>query len=436
MCERRLINSPVFVIVSSNRQSHRALARRIEFNSFLNPDKRFKTLPNRAAYAAFGTTTFWVFCSAETQHLPVTMFSSPRYYGPARIDAQAKAASAIVLVNLGTPDAPTPRAVRRYLKQFLMDPRVIEQPRWLWWLILQVILLIRPARSARAYASIWTRAGSPLLVFTTALAQKLAHALRNDFVPVRVGMSYGQPDLRRVISELTLQGVRRLLLVPLYPQYSGSSTGAVIDALADTLKTLRWPPEMRWINDYHAHPAYIEALARSVQAHWREHGQADRLLLSFHGIPQRYVANGDPYFSHCMTTAQRLAQQLALPAERLIVSFQSRVGREPWLSPYTDETLRALPGQGVRSLQVLCPGFAVDCLETLEEIAMQNREVFLKAGGERFEYIAALNDSEDHVTMLQALVAQYTGDWSDLALDNPPVDRSRSNDERSSPASS
>jgi len=363
------------------------------------------------------------------------MFSSPHYSGLAQIDADAKGTSAIVLVNLGTPDAPTPSAVRRYLRQFLIDPRVIEQPRWLWWLILQVILLIRPARSAHAYASIWTPAGSPLLVFTTALAQKLARALGDDAIPVRVGMSYGQPDLRRVLTDLTLQGVRRVLLVPLYPQYSGSSTAAVIDAVADTLKTLRWPPEVRWINEYYAHPAYIEALARSVEAHWQAHGQAERLLLSFHGIPKRYVANGDPYFAHCMATAQRLGQRLALPAERLIVSFQSRVGREPWLSPYTDETLRALPGQGVRSLQVLCPGFAVDCLETLEEIALQNREVFLQAGGERFDYIPALNDSDDHVAMLQALVAQYTRDWSDLALDSGAADRSRSNDERPSPAS-
>jgi len=362
------------------------------------------------------------------------MFSTPRYSGLTPVDAHTADSSAVVLVNLGTPDAPTPTAVRRYLRQFLMDPRVIEQPRWLWWLILQVILLIRPSRSAHAYASIWTPAGSPLLVFTQALARKLEGALVES-TPVRVGMCYGQPDLRRVVTELTLQGVRRLLLVPLYPQYSGSSTGAVIDALADTLKGLRWPPEVRWINDYHVHPAYIEALARSVEAHWAGHGRADRLMLSFHGIPQRYVANGDPYAAHCMATARTLASRLALPAERLIVSFQSRVGREPWLSPYTDETLRALPGQGLRSLQVLCPGFAVDCLETLEEIAMQNRELFLRSGGERFEYIPALNDADDHVAMLQTLVAQYTSGWSDLALDKITADHPRSSDERPSPAS-
>src|SRR3569623_835986 len=277
----------------SNRQSHRALARRFEFNSFLNPDKHLKCAPDRPPRQVGEHTTFWAYGLIGPQHLLVAMFSTPRYSGLTPVDAHTADSSAVVLVNLGTPDAPTPTAVRRYLRQFLMDPRVIEQPRWLWWLILQVILLIRPSRSAHAYASVWTPAGSPLLVFTQALARKLEGALVES-TPVRVGMCYGQPDLRRVVTELTLQGVRRLLLVPLYPQYSGSSTGAVIDALADTLKGLRWPPEVRWVNDYHVHPAYIEALARSVAAHWAGHGRADRLMLSFHGIPLRYVANGDP----------------------------------------------------------------------------------------------------------------------------------------------
>jgi len=325
----------------------------------------------------------------------------------------------VVLVNLGTPQAPTAAAVRRYLAQFLWDRRVIELPRWKWWPILQAILLIRPPRSAHAYAQIWTEAGSPLLVHTRALAQRLGASLREGgaAAEVREAMTYGEPALPKVMAELAQSGIRRVLVVPLFPQYSGSSTGAVIDALAEALKALRWPPETRWVGDYHDDPAHIEALANSVQAHWRVHGQAQHLLLSFHGIPQRYVEAGDPYFAQCRVTAQRLRERLGLAPERMVVAFQSRVGREEWIKPYTEEVLRDLPAQGGRTVQVLCPGFAVDCLETLEEIAMRNRETFLSAGGERFEYIPALNASDDHVAMLARLVAQHTLGWAEFTID-------------------
>ena len=324
--------------------------------------------------------------------------------------------AAVLLVNLGTPDAPTASAVRRYLAQFLSDRRVIDTPRWLWWPILHgVILRLRPRRSARAYASIWTEQGSPLLVFSQALADALDWRLRDataDWARVALAMCYGRPAIAATIDRLVESGVRRLLVLPVYPQYSATSTGAVFDAVTSALQRLRFPPELRFVNDYHDEPEYISVLAENVQKYWREHGRARRLLLSFHGIPQRYVRLGDPYFDQCMVTARRLREKLGIGADECSVAFQSRVGREPWLTPYTDETLKQLPGQGVRHVQVLCPGFAVDCLETLEEIAETNRRLFLAAGGERLEYVPAPNADAAHVEMLLGLVRRHTGGWA------------------------
>lgn len=326
-----------------------------------------------------------------------------------------------MLVNLGTPEAPTARAVRPYLAEFLGDPRVIEYPRWLWWLILNgVILRIRPARSAHAYARIWTAAGSPLRVesekLAAALESSLGKAVRGP-VRVALAMRYGKPSVRAQIEQMQREGVRRLLVLPLYPQYSGTSTGSVIDAVADTLKQLRWPPELRIVNDYHDDAGHIDALARSIERWWSEHGRGDKLLLSFHGIPQRYVQAGDPYLQHCQGTAQRLRERLGLDATQLEVSFQSRVGREAWLQPYTDATVKRLAGEGIRRLDVACPGFAVDCLETLEEIAMQNRDFFVAAGGESLRYIPALNDSDEQIASLGALIRRHAHTWSEFAPD-------------------
>ena len=341
--------------------------------------------------------------------------TSPGLASTDRPDGPAERA-AVLLVNLGTPDAPTASAVRRYLAQFLGDRRVVDTPRWLWWPILYgVILRLRPRRSARAYASIWTEQGSPLLVFSQALADALDRRLRDataERAQVELAMCYGRPAIAPALERLADAGVRRLLVLPLYPQYSATSTGAAFDAVTSALQRLRWPPELRFVNDYHDEPEYISALADNVQKFWREHGRAQRLLLSFHGIPQRYVRLGDPYFDQCAVTAQRLREKLGIGADACGVVFQSRVGREPWLMPYTDETLRQLPGQGVRHVQVLCPGFAVDCLETLEEIAETNRHLFLAAGGERMEYIPALNAADAHVDMLMRLVRRHTGGWA------------------------
>ncbi|MGB5939484.1 MAG: ferrochelatase [Rhodanobacter sp.] len=327
--------------------------------------------------------------------------------------------AAVLLVNLGTPTAPTAAAVRPYLAEFLGDPRVIDYPRWLWWLILHgVILRVRPKRSAHAYARIWDERGSPLRYGSEALAAGLQTELdRQQPATLRVAlaMRYGEPSVAQTIERLQRDGVRRLLVLPLYPQYSATSTGSVIDAVADAFKQLRWPPELRFVNDYHDDPGHIEALATGIERWWAANGRGEKLLLSFHGIPERYVRLGDPYAEQCQRTAKLLRERLQLGEGEMIVSFQSRVGRERWLQPYTDASVRQLAADGVRKLDVACPGFAVDCLETLEEIAMQNRDFFTAAGGETLRYIPALNDSAEQVASLAALVRRHLGGWPEAA---------------------
>jgi ferrochelatase len=338
--------------------------------------------------------------------------------------ATAAPADAVLLVNLGTPDAPTPAAVRRYLAEFLSDPRVIDTPRWLWWPILHgVILRVRPRRSAHAYASIWTEQGSPLRVYSQSLADRLDRALRAetaDRVRVVLAMRYGQPSIAGTLERLRAEGLRRLLVLPLYPQYSGTSTGTAIDAVAAALQHMSPSLDLRYINDYHDDNGYISALAETVENFWNSHGRAPKLLLSFHGIPNRYVRNGDPYFVQCLATAQRLRTRLHISEEDLVVAFQSRVGREPWLKPYTDEVLAQMPAQGIGHVQVLCPGFAVDCLETLEEIALRDRDLFIASGGERLDYIPALNDGPEHLAVLLALIRRYGAGWLEFGAAPPP----------------
>lgn len=343
------------------------------------------------------------------------------YIGNAAVPAhRLPPLDAIVLVNLGTPDAPTAPALRRYLGEFLADPRVIELPRLLRWLLLNLVVLrVRPARSARAYARVWTAAGSPLRVLSEVLAAALREALntRGSRSEVHLAMSYGEPALARVLEDLRARGLTRLLVLPLYPQYSGSTTGAVFDALARALSGWRWVPQLTFVSDYFRAPGYIEALAHSVEAHWQAHGRGDRLLLSFHGIPRRYVLAGDPYFCQCHATARLLRERLGLAEAELALSFQSRVGREVWVQPYTDGLLRKWAGDGVRRVQVLCPGFAVDCLETLDEIAHEAAETFHSIAGGTLEYIPALNASAGHVDALLALIESHTATWAP-----PPAD--------------
>ena len=342
------------------------------------------------------------------------------YHGlPATRHAQADCIGVLV-VNLGTPSAPTAPAVRRYLRQFLMDPRVIELPRVLWWCLLNFIILpIRGFRSAANYRKVWTQDGSPLMQLSGALTQGIQREL--DTGPgnfsVQMAMSYGKPAIKTGLQALMAAGAKRLLVLPLYPQYSGSTTGSVFDGVSTVLQQHRWVPDFRFISQYFERADYISALAESVRAHWAVHGRADLLLLSFHGIPKRYFKNGDLYHCHCYGTARRLREALALSEAELQISFQSRVGREEWLRPYTDEVIKALPAKGVKTLDVVCPGFAVDCLETLEEISGENAEYFRHAGGTSLRYIPALNDSAAHAQLLANLVREHAQGWPEATLD-------------------
>jgi len=320
----------------------------------------------------------------------------------------------VLLVNLGTPDSPSTKDVRRYLAEFLSDPRVIEVPRLLWMLILHgVILRIRPARSAKAYQRVWGADGSPLL----AISRRQADALQAQLDPsgtrfkVVLGMRYGNPSIATALEALRQANARRIVVLALYPQYSASTVGSVFDAVTQTLQQWRWIPEMRFINEYTDHTDYIQALADSVRQHWAEHGKADKLVLSFHGVPQKYACRGDPYARHCRLTTAALVKNLGLGPDEWCQSFQSRVGVEPWLKPYTDHTMMRLAGEGVKSIQVICPGFSSDCLETIEEIDEENREYFLDHGGESFSYIPALNDSPTHIALMQTLVLQHSKGW-------------------------
>ncbi len=315
----------------------------------------------------------------------------------------------VLVTNLGTPDAPTPRALRRYLREFLADRRVVDLPRAFWLpLLWGVIAPLRGRRVAQNYRKVWTDEGSPLLAITrrqtAALRRELAARGAGE-VAVEFGMRYGEPSIRAALE--ALRGIERLLILPLYPQYSASTTGSTFDAVAAVLTGWRRIPELRMIADYHDAPGYIDALAASIRAHRGADAHARRLLFSFHGLPRRYVAAGDPYEAQCRTTARLVAHALDLPEAAWTVTFQSRFGREEWLQPYTDATLRALPGQGVKAVDVVCPGFAADCLETLEEIAEQNRAWFLEAGGASFRYLPALNDTPEHIRFLADLVAGH-----------------------------
>jgi len=316
----------------------------------------------------------------------------------------------VLLVNSGTPASLATRDVRAFLAGLLGDPRVVEIPRLLWWPILHgIILRVRPRASAKKYAAIWTPQGSPLAVESEGLRRGLEDALRPAGIPVALAMLYtGGATVAQAIEGLRARGVDEITVVPLFPQYCGATTGAVFDQVTAALKKYRRVPALRFIAEYHAAPAYIAALARSVREHWQAHGAQGHLLMSFHGIPERFVALGDPYRAHCENTAQLLAQALQLGKDEWSLSFQSRFGRARWLQPYTIEAVAELARRGVKNIAVMCPGFAADCLETLEEIGMENRDAFRAAGGEQYQYIPALNARADHVAAIQGLITGET----------------------------
>jgi ferrochelatase len=314
----------------------------------------------------------------------------------------SKQESGVLLVNLGTPDTPTAPAVKRFLRNFLSDRRVVDTPIWIWWPILRFFILpFRSPKVSKLYSSIWMEEGSPLMVYS----QRQRNALQKKLdLPVALGMSYGQPSLDSAISTLIKRGVTKLTVLPLYPQFSSSTVSAVWDGLHRVFKKVRFMPEIRFIRDYADHPSYIDALRLSVMRSFSDYGKPDLLVLSYHGIPQRYADEGDDYPNRCAVTTRLLTHDLGLPNNQVAMTFQSRFGREPWLQPYTDETMKSLAKQGVRHVQVMSPGFSSDCLETLEEINGENREIFLASGGEKFEYIPALNDDDAHIEMMAKLV--------------------------------
>ena len=320
----------------------------------------------------------------------------------------------VLIANLGTPSEPTAKGLRPYLKEFLSDPRVIELNRVMWWLILNgIILNTRPAKSAELYRSIWTEEGSPLLVTSEKVTKALEERARAEVatpIHFELGMTYGDPSIPHALAALRGKGCRRILMLPLYAHYSSSSTGAVFDAVMKELMTWRRVPEIRTIHEYHGEPALIDALAAAIREQWKE-GEPEKIVMSYHGIPERYFLDGDPYHCFCHKTSRLIAEKLGLDKEKYIVTFQSQFGREKWIGPKTDETLAALAESGVKKVDVICPGFAIDCLETLEEIDGENREIFMHAGGEEFRYIKCLNDRPEHLDALHALVMNNLGGW-------------------------
>ncbi len=331
------------------------------------------------------------------------------FHQPDDATRKQQARTGVLLTNLGTPDAPTAAALRRYLAEFLADPRVVELPRWLWWPILHgVILRIRPRRSAANYRKIWTEDGSPLLAITRRQAQALQVALGEDYW-VKPAMRYGNPSIAAALREFQQAGVRRLMVLPLYPQYSAATTGSTFDAVAKELRTWRWVPDLHFINGYVDNPQFIQALAQSVTDHISKHGMPDRLVFSYHGTPKRFLSNGDPYHCLCHKTTRLVQEELGLGKDQCITSFQSRFGREEWLKPYTDEILQNLPAQGAKHIAILSPAFSADCLETLEELEMENRELFMHSGGETYHYISALNDRSDHIAALADVIRSHRG---------------------------
>ncbi|MGZ8193616.1 MAG: ferrochelatase [Methylobacter sp.] len=313
----------------------------------------------------------------------------------------------VILANLGSPTAPTNSAVRRFLKEFLWDSRVVNLPRPLWWVILHFFVLpLRPRRSAKAYRKIWDKKGSPLVFLTRQLTERVADKLNAQGITTDYVMRYGEPSLATRLRAFKSEGINNLIVLPLYPQYSSTTTASVYDDMVKELNQWRHLPHLHFISDYHQDSGYINAIADSIERTWQEHGKNELLLMSFHGLPDQLTKWGDPYFHQCHKTATLIAEKLGLDQNQWMIVFQSRFGKAQWLKPYCIDTLQNLPGQGIKRVDIVCPGFAVDCLETLEEIAMENKSVFIKSGGIAYRYISALNDSETHVNVIVSLLEQ------------------------------
>ena len=333
-----------------------------------------------------------------------------RYLGRTKAVHEQGIKTGVLLVNLGTPSAPTAKALRTYLREFLSDPRVVEIPRLIWLIILHgIILRVRPKKSARLYASIWTDEGSPLQVISQKITQKVARLLakNNDKVITDLAMRYGDHSIANALNRFQEQGVNNIIVMPLYPQYAGPTTGSTFDAVINEMKKWRWIPSLSFISGYYDHPMYISALANSINEHVKLHGKPDKLVLSYHGMPQYFLEKGDPYYCFCHKTTQLLAKALGYEDDEYVMTFQSRFGKAEWLKPYTDATLVNLAQSGCKNVAIVSPAFSADCLETLEELVSENKDIFLEAGGKEYHYIAALNDRDDHCILLQNIVEKH-----------------------------
>ena len=338
-----------------------------------------------------------------------------KFVGEKNYEHGSKDKTGVLITNLGTPDAPDAKSLRKYLNQFLSDPRVIEIPKFLWQIILKgIILQVRPRKSAANYKKIWTDNGSPLLDISKKQIEGVKKIILAKYpnIEFALGMRYGNPSIESALKYLQNRQVRRLLVLPLYPQYCAATTGSTFDEVTNILQKWRWIPELRFINQYFEEEEYIEALVTSIKNFWNKHEKPQKIIFSYHGIPKKYLTNGDPYHCFCLKTTRLVKEKMNLTDEEIITTFQSRFGRAEWLKPYTAETLKELPGKGVKDIHIISPGFSADCLETLEELEEENREYFIESGGEKYKYIPCLNDNEKHLKFISHLVIKHTQGWN------------------------
>ena len=338
-----------------------------------------------------------------------------KYFGEKNYEHGSKDKTGVLITNLGTPDAPNAKSLKIYLNQFLSDPRVIEIPKIIWQIILKLIILqIRPRKSAANYKKIWTDKGSPLLDISLRQLEGVKQIISEKYpnVEFALGMRYGNPSIEKALNDLKKKQVRRLLVLPLYPQYCAATTASTFDEVTNTLQKWRWIPELRFINQYFEEEKYIETLASSIEDFWGKNGKPQKIIFSYHGIPKRYLTNGDPYHCFCLNTTRLVKEKMKLSDDQIMTTFQSRFGREEWLQPYTSETLKELPGKGIKDIHIISPGFSADCLETLEELEEENREYFIDSGGEKYKYIPCLNDNKEHLDFISHLIIKNTHGWN------------------------
>ena len=338
-----------------------------------------------------------------------------KYFGEKNYEHGSNDRTGILITNLGTPDAPNAKSLKIYLNQFLSDPRVIEIPKIIWQIILKLIILqIRPRKSAANYKKIWTDKGSPLLDISQRQLEGVKKIISEKYPNVQfaLGMRYGNPSIEKALKDLQQKQVRRLLVLPLYPQYCAATTASTFDEVTNTLQKWRWIPELRFINQYFEEEKYIETLVSSIDDFWKKNGKPQKIIFSYHGIPKRYLINGDPYHCFCLKTTRLVKEKMRLSDDQIMTTFQSRFGREEWLQPYTSETLKELPSKGIKDIHIISPGFSADCLETLEELEEENREYFIESGGEKYKYIPCLNDNEKHLDFISHLIIKNTHGWN------------------------